>query len=371
MADVAKWLKIQLGPSPVTSLSMLVMTTCGVLAAFKITPVVPPWFGYALLLSLVVAANAYWAGQAIRLWPQVVPGPQLGSYRLRPHPSGNAAALTGDPAAIAPLNELNRMIGLGAVKAEIGTLIQRLRVEVARHDRGLPVTPISLHMVFAGPPGVGKTVVARLYGAILRELAVLQKGHLVETDRAGLVAGYVGQTALKTKERIGEALDGVLFIDEAYALATRGSGGSDSFGQEAIDTLLKEMEDKRDRLVVIVAGYPEQMQQFVASNPGLPSRFAKVIRFERYSPDELVEIVHAMARSDGLRISPGSDSALKAFFEQASQSPDFGNARTARTLLERAREAQARRIAPHLTDGAVDLAELTPTDVTIAVRAMA
>ncbi len=225
-------------------------------------------------------------------------------------------------------------------------------------------------MVFAGPPGVGKTVVARLYGSILREFGVLEKGHLVETDRAGLVAGYVGQTAIKTKKRVAEALDGILFIDEAYALAARGSGDTDSFGQESIDTLLKEMEDKRDRLVVIVAGYPEQMQRFVASNPGLPSRFTKTIRFDSYDADQLVAILHATASRDLLHIDHTSDGLIREFFERASEAADFGNARTARTLLERVREAQALRIAPHLVGGSVDLARLTPTDIESAIAAM-
>jgi SpoVK/Ycf46/Vps4 family AAA+-type ATPase len=178
-----------------------------------------------------------------------------------------------------------------------------------------------------------------------------------------------GQTALKTKERIAEALDGILFIDEAYALAA-GSGGNDSFGQEAIDTLLKEMEDKRDRLVVIVAGYPEQMERFVASNPGLPSRFSKTIRFSSYNADELVTIMHSTAQRDGLRLGSDADPTLKAFFERASETPDFGNARTARTLLERAREAQAVRIAPHLAERRVDLDLLTSSDIESAIATM-
>ena len=225
-------------------------------------------------------------------------------------------------------------------------------------------------MVFAGPPGVGKTVVARLYGAVLRELGALEKGHVIETDRAGLVAGYVGQTALKTRERIAEALDGVLFIDEAYALVAHAPGQSDIFGQEALDTLLKEIEDRRDRLVVIVAGYPEQMQQFVASNPGLPSRFTKTINFEGYSSKELVAITHVTAAQSGLRLDPDAADALDHYFSRAMTAANFGHARTARTLLERAREAQATRIAPELGKPGIDLARLSVRDITVAIAAM-
>lgn len=182
-----------------------------------------------------------------------------------------------------------------------------------------------------------------------------------------MVAGYLGQTALKTKQRIAEALDGILFIDEAYALVRRGNGQGDFFGQEAVDTLLKEMEDNRDRLVVIVAGYPDQMREFVAANPGLPSRFSKTIHFDSYQPGELVAILHAMAEKDGLRLSAEANPVATAWFEQAKSAPDFGNARAARTLLERAREAQA---APSLAGGGVDLTELTLADIRQAIAAM-
>jgi stage V sporulation protein K len=368
MSNVMQWLKAQLGPTPIIGLCFLILTAVTTLSALKINPAVPAWLVYTCLVALIASASFYWIRSIIRLWPRVVPGYGAGPYRLQSRSQIPLNQAGGG--GLLAFDELNKMIGLASVKSEITTLIQRLRVEQARRERGLPVAPISLHMVFAGPPGVGKTVVARLYGSILRDLGVLEKGHLVETDRAGLVAGYVGHTALKTKQRIAEALDGVLFIDEAYALVN-GKGGQHDFGQEAIDTLLKEMEDYRDRLVIIVAGYPAQMDQFIASNPGLPSRFAKTIYFGGYNPDELLEIIHYQAQRDGFRIGQTSDALMKRFFAQSLDKPKFGNARTARTLLEKAREAQARRIAPLLADHNVDLHELTGSDMEAAIAAMA
>jgi SpoVK/Ycf46/Vps4 family AAA+-type ATPase len=368
MANFGSWLKTQLGPAPVVGLCMIAMTIVGLLSTFKITPSLPPWLGYILLLAIIVSAVFYFLFSVTRLWFRVIGGPIPGSYRIKPRETvalrqavvdGNNVTLGTDA-----LDELAQMIGLDSVKTEISTLVQRLRVEAARREQGLPVAPISLHMIFTGPPGVGKTVVARLYGAILRDLGVLEKGHLVETDRSGLVAGYVGQTAIKTKTKIDEARDGILFIDEAYSLTSR--DGQHAFGQEAVDTLLKEMEDQRDRLVVIAAGYPDLMRQFVTSNPGLPSRFAKTIHFDSYGVEDLLKIIHVMARRDGLNISAESEETLKAFFASAMQRPDFGNARTARTLLERAREAQAARLAPLLGQRNIDLAEITHADISTA-----
>lgn len=363
MDSAFRWLRSILGPSPLLSLCMLVMTVLGLLSAFKITPYLPPWLGYSLLISLVAAANLYWAGNIVRLWPQVVGGHSGGNWQLRRR--SKLRMTDGKASGISALDELAQMTGLETVKAEIGTLIQRLQVETARREQGLPVAPISLHMVFTGPPGTGKTAVARLYGAILRDLGVLEKGHLVETDRAGLVAGYVGQTALKTKEKIADALDGILFIDEAYGLSQQ-MGSEHDFGREAIETLLKEMEDKRDRLVVIVAGYPDEMSKFLDSNPGLPSRFTKTIAFDSYGASELVSITRGMARHDGLYLNPDADPILTTYFERVRTEPDFANARTARTVLERAREAQAGRIAPLIGTPGIDLNELTAADIECA-----
>lgn len=350
------WIAKQLGPAPLMSGCMLVMTIVTVLSAFHVSTALPPWSAVAALLSLSLLATGYVVRRTAALWPRIE-GKRPEALRL-------TSARGSDRQAMA---QLDAMVGLDRVKREIHALTERLRVETARRTAGLPVSPVSLHMVFAGPPGVGKTVVARLYGQVLRELGVLESGHLIETDRAGLVAGYVGQTAIKTTEKIDAALDGVLFIDEAYTLASRpGVQDTDRFGLEAIDTLMKAMEDQRERLVVIVAGYNSQMATFLQSNPGLPSRFTKTIDFPPYAPAELVHISHEMARTQGLRIDPAADDFLLDIFTRAATALDFGNARTARTLLERAREAQAVRIAPLLDQGHPDLALLTTEDLRAA-----
>ena len=256
------------------------------------------------------------------------------------------------------LARLDEMVGLTPVKQEVKRLVARLDVEQKRRAQGLPVATVSQHMVFTGPPGVGKTEVARVLGDVFRALKVLRKGHLVETDRAGLVAGYVGQTAPKTLDKCREALDGILFIDEAYTMAAQ--GGSHDFGKEAIDTLLKFMEDNRDRIIVIVAGYPNDMRRFIESNPGLSSRFTRTINFPAYGATDLCEILKRMAARQSFSLPDDFQTALAPWIEQHARGPDWGNARSMRTLLEKARESQAIRIS---TDANADLSRIEVADL--------
>lgn len=260
--------------------------------------------------------------------------------------------------------ELDAMVGLASVKEDINRLSARLQVERRRREQGLPVTPMSLHMIFTGPPGVGKTVAARTVGAIYAAVGVLRQGHVVEVDREGLVAGYIGQTATKTLARCRDALNGILFIDEAYSLAT---GGIGDFGQEAISTILKFMEDNRDRIVVIVAGYPDKMRQFIDSNPGLASRFTRRIDFPAFGDEELIEIFARMVAEEHLRLPPEFEAPIRLWVAEARRREDWGNARSMRTLVERVRETQAVRIAGDLK---ADLGKLTIEDINRAVDLM-
>jgi SpoVK/Ycf46/Vps4 family AAA+-type ATPase len=261
------------------------------------------------------------------------------------------------------LNDLEAMVGLGAVKSEVNKLLASLEVERRRREQNLPVFATSRHMVFTGPPGVGKTVVARAIGDIYRSLGVLRKGHLIEADRSQLVGGYIGQTALKTLDVCRSALDGVLFIDEAYSLAAAEWKGD--FGREAIEALLKYMEDHRDRLVVIVAGYPVEMHRFIASNPGLASRFSKTIDFPPYATGELCEIFRTMATEQQYLLPAGFEAKLAPWIESQRDDQQWGNARAMRTLLERVREAHALRIAQ---DPAANVAEFAIHDIEAGIR---
>jgi S1-C subfamily serine protease/AAA+ superfamily predicted ATPase len=259
------------------------------------------------------------------------------------------------------LDRLEEMVGLEPVKDEVNKLMSSLEVERLRREQGLAVAPTSRHMVFTGPPGVGKTEVARALGEIYRSLHVLRKGHLVEVDRAALVAGYIGQTAPRTLDKCREALDGILFIDEAYTLARSGN----DFGQEAIDTLLKFMEDNRDRIVVIVAGYPNEMQRFVNSNPGLASRFTKTIEFPPYSANDLTAILRVMAKKQNFVLPDDLESSLGPWLKVGMRNRSWGAAREMRTLLERAREAQATRI---VNDPSSDMRNLIMADIDAAIK---
>ncbi len=250
--------------------------------------------------------------------------------------------------------ELNELIGLEGIKREVNNLINMVTIHKLRKENGLKTVDMSLHMVFSGNPGTGKTMIARMMARIYHSLGVLSKGQLVEVDRSGLVAGYVGQTATKTSEVIQKALGGVLFIDEAYALSS-GKAEND-FGQEAIDTLLKAMEDNREDLVVIVAGYDGLMEEFVHSNPGLESRFNRYLHFDDYTIDEMMGILDLQLRKGEYRLDDGAKTAVREYIVEANTgSIAFGNARGVRNIFERLLVAQANRLsaADNLTKDAL------------------
>jgi stage V sporulation protein K len=265
--------------------------------------------------------------------------------------------------------ELDSLIGLASVKEQVRALVAFLEVQGKRLERGLPEVATSQHLVFLGNPGTGKTTIARLLAQMYRAMGLLRRGHLVEVDRAGLVGEYVGMTAIKTDRAIRRALDGVLFVDEAYALARSGWRGPD-FGQEAIETLLKRMEDYRHRLVVIVAGYPRLMDEFLDSNPGLRSRFSREIEFPDYSTDELVQITEGFGAQNEYRVSPAGADELRRIFGRAERGEGFGNARYARTMFEQALNAQALRLSGLGELGVEDLISLEPGDFAAAAAAL-
>ena len=260
------------------------------------------------------------------------------------------------------LAQMEDLVGLDEIKKDVKNLINLVKVRKLREQNDLPNTDLSLHMVFTGNPGTGKTTIARLLGGMYAAIGVLSKGQLVEVDRSGLVAGYVGQTALKTQEVIQSALGGVLFIDEAYSLA---SGGEQDFGREAIETLLKAMEDHRDDLIVIVAGYDEPMEKFISSNPGLESRFNKYFHFSDYNGEQLYKIFLSQCSKGSYVLSKSAQKKAKEIFNEMYENRDenFGNGRDVRNFFEDTIVRQSNRLAAMENPTRDDLMTITPKDM--------
>lgn len=278
-------------------------------------------------------------------------------------PASSHSSVQKQPDLETSLQQLNALVGLADVKRDVQDLINYVKIRKLRASIGIESSLMSMHLVFTGNPGTGKTSVARLLAQIYHEIGFLSKGHLIETDRSGLVAGYVGQTALKVQGLVASALGGILFIDEAYTLAPS-SVGSD-FGQEAIDTLLKLMEDHRDDLVVIVAGYTDKMRRFLETNPGLPSRFNKYIEFPDYNPEELTQMLEAMCKSASYKLTGDASAQARAFMEARynARNANFANGRMVRNFFERMETRLANRVAALSSPTMDELTTVYPQDL--------
>jgi nitrous oxidase accessory protein NosD len=313
-----------------------------------------------------VRAAAWPAPGAAEAAPAGTPSPAVAGAKGATAPAAAADGRPADPEVPEEdlddlLAELGRLVGLDRVKQDVASLVKLMQMVRRREEAGLAAPPLSRHLVFAGNPGTGKTTVARLYGRILAAVGLLARGHLVEADRSSLVGEYVGHTGPKTQRVFEEAAGGVLFIDEAYSLTP--AAGSNDFGHEAIATLVKLMEDQRDSVVVIVAGYPDEMEHFIDSNPGLASRFSRTLLFEDYVTPELVSIVEHHAEQHQYRLTPPAHEALTAYFDAMPRGDRFGNGRSARQTFQTMTERQAYRVAEMPAPEEADLITLRPQDL--------
>ena len=278
---------------------------------------------------------------------------------------GKDSVVINEPLEGDPYKELDELIGLEEVKEEVRSLANFVKVQKMRQEKGLKTPKMSYHLVFTGSPGTGKTTVARIVARIYKDLGILERGHTVETDRSGLVAENMGQTAVKTNALVDSALNGVLFIDEAYALVPDASYSGGDYGQEAISTLLKRMEDDRDRLVVIIAGYPKEMQRFIDSNPGLQSRFNRYINFPDYTAEELYRIYLMYAKKNEYALNQEAGVYLRERLEDVVEhkTRNFGNARYVRNVFEKSIQRQANRISRMKSPKENDLTEIKKEDL--------